>query len=424
MPASDAAHWPAPSHAPRLDDLARCVHCGLCISSCPTYAVTGLEPESPRGRIALARAVAEGEIELDDSVATHWDRCLGCRACEAVCPSGVRYGRILEGLRAQPPRSGRRRLLRAVRHGLLRAAFGSPRRIRVAGRLVRTLADHRIRAVAGGVGLLRFDLLRRAASQLESRVPPPLPNRELRHGPGTRGRTYLFRGCVMDQLFGDVHHATVRTLARAGWEVVVPSEPRCCGALHAHDGDPEFAARLAKQVIASFPDDGAPIVVNSAGCGAALREYGEWLSDDPQWSERAARFAARVRDYSELLAGQPLAASLAARVTYQDPCHLAHVQRVREAPRAVLTAVRGLELVETANADMCCGAAGLYSLLQRPLSDAIAARKLEAVAQSGASILVTANPGCQFQYRRARHALGLRIEVLHLAQLVDRAMRD
>jgi len=219
----------------------------------------------------------------------------------------------------------------------------------------------------------------------------------------------------MDQLFGDVHRATVRTLARSGWEVVVPREPRCCGALHAHDGDPEFAATLAKRVIRSFPDDGAPIVVNSAGCGAALREYADWLAEDPVWRQRARRFAARIRDYSELLSEGELRLSFPVRATYQDPCHLAHVQRIREAPRRILRAIDGLELIETPTADMCCGAAGLYSLLQPSLSDAIAARKLEPIARSGATVLVTANPGCQLQFRRAVNTLGLRLEVLHLA---------
>lgn len=424
MTASDALRWPAPAHAPALEDLARCVHCGLCISACPTYVVTGVETESPRGRIALARAVAEGELALEDSVATHWDRCLGCRACEAVCPSGVPYGRILERLRAQPPRSLRRRLWRFARHRLLRATLGSPWAIRAAGRTLRGLGDPRVRGAARRLGLFRVDLLRRAESQLGERVPAPLPYRNVRVGPGSRGRTYLFRGCVMDQLFGDVHRATIRTLAQSGWEVVVPREPRCCGALHAHDGDPDFAATLAKRVIRSFPDDGAPIVVNSAGCGAALREYADWLAEDPVWRQRARRFAARIRDYAELLSEGELRLSFPVRATYQDPCHLAHVQRIREAPRRILRSIDGLELIETPTAEMCCGAAGLYSLLQPSLSDAIAARKLERIARSGATVLVTANPGCQLQFRRAVNALGLRLEVLHLAQLVDRALPD
>lgn len=422
--------WPRPEEAPSLEDLARCVHCGLCVNSCPTYAVTGLEAESPRGRIYLARAIEDERIELTAAVQGHWELCLQCRACEAVCPSGVPYGRIMEHARAQldaaaPSGGGSRRLRKFV----LRNVVARPRVLRVATGPVRWFAASRLRPVIRRSGLLRLlGPVGAAEAQLPRRPGrrftngEPLPAAEL-----ARGEALLFSGCVMSEIFGDVHRATARVLARQGFAVIAPAEQGCCGALHAHDGDIDFARKLARENIAAFERTGeAPIVVNSAGCGAAMKEYGELLSGDPVWAERARAFSARVRDFSEFVAahGGPGGGRFEARVTYQDPCHLAHAQRIREQPRELLRALEGCVLEETEGADMCCGAAGIYSLVQPEMSAQLRGRKAEQFRKHRPDVVVTANPGCQMQYEAAVREAGIEARVMHLAEVLDEASRD
>ncbi len=395
-----------------------CVHCGLCLPACPTYRETGREAASPRGRIYLMRAAAEGRIPLAGALADEASLCLGCRACETACPSGVRYGRLLEQTRA------------AVREAGLRTAPAQ----RLESLALRHLAPHRGRLALlfGALALAqRLRLDRLAASWLPrplsdwARSSPQLPGHRERRLPSLRvpaegrrrGRVGLLLGCVAAQLFADVNRATLRVLARNGFEVVVPRSQGCCGALHAHAGDSQAAAELAARNLRAF--SGVDVVVtNSAGCGAALREAGDWL---PGAGEA---FAAGVRDVSELLDGEglrPPRGSIDARVCYDDPCHLVHGQRVAAAPRRLLAAIPGLELVDHADAAGCCGAAGTYSLTQPEMAEAVLERKLDALAEVDPDLVASGNPGCLLQLRRGLAGRGLRARVVHPVELLDRA---
>ncbi|WP_322796200.1 (Fe-S)-binding protein [Tepidiforma sp.] len=413
--------WPVPGEAPATADLSRCVHCGLCLTACPTYLVTGLEMESPRGRIQLARLIDERRAELTATVQEHWSRCLQCRACEAACPSGVAYGRIQEHARAQlqaaPPRG---RWAMRLRRFVLRQVVARPRALAAALAPARWFAESRLR---GAARLLLWGRLAELERQLPANQGRPFRATDL--PPGGEEPVQLFLGCVMRELFGEVHRATARVLAACGARVEAAAGQRCCGALHAHDGDLAFARRLAKANIAAFERTAGPIVVNSAGCGAAMKEYPQLLAGEPGWAERARAFAARVRDVTELLAerGWQPGGRFAVRAAYQDACHLAHVQGIREAPRALLRALEGCSLVETERADVCCGAAGLYSLVQPGMSRELRQRKADAFRAAGPEVIVTGNPGCYLQYLGAVREAGLDAEVLHTVEVLDRAMR-
>ena len=412
--------WPLVEDAPDTADLAKCVHCGLCVNACPTYAITGLEVESPRGRIHLARAVAEDRIPLTEAVQGHWELCLQCRACEAVCPSGVPYGRIMERARAQldaaPPSRGWERRLRRF---ALRNVVARPRVLAAMLAPVRWFARSPLRGLVRASGVLR---LARPLGRLEAQLGRPGRPFRPRDAAGA-GDVALFTGCVMGELFGDVHRASVRVLERSGANVFAPRGQGCCGALSAHDGDLEQARGLARANIAALEASGArTIVVNSAGCGAAMKEYGELLAEDAEFAERAEAVAAQVVDFSEYLAGQDLPAGrLGARIAYQDACHLAHAQGISEEPRALLGAIEGCELIETEGADMCCGAAGIYSLIQPAMSGELRARKAAQFREHRPDVIVTANPGCQMQYEAAVREAGIEARVLHLADALDEA---
>ena len=405
-----------------------CIHCGICLESCPTYLLTRLETESPRGRIHLMEQLAAGRIEATDTLRLHLDRCLGCRACEAVCPSGVGYGALIENARAA-----------------LEDAHAVPRSLPVSWLrrfALGLLADPaRLEGVAGLLSLYERTGLRRAlrASGLRDRLPRGLRRIEGLYPPFTRpryqsqpapsapiARVALLLGCIMRVAYGDVHTATARVLTRLGVEVVDVPGQLCCGALHAHAGARSAAVALAKKNIAAFEAAriGA-IVVDAAGCGAHLKAYGHLLSDDPEWRDRAAAFTGRVRDVTEYLAtlgGDAPLGKLALRVTYQAPCHLAHAQRINEQPRALLRRVEGLELIEMAESDVCCGSAGSYNLQQPDLADALLARKLDAIDATGADVVVSANPGCMLQVQSGLEERGRRTAVLHVVEVLDRAM--
>lgn len=417
--------WPVPGEAPTTEDLSRCVHCGLCLSSCPTYLVTGLEVESPRGRIHFAKLIDEGRSELTPAIAGHWDLCLQCRACEAVCPGGVAYGRIQERARAQLSGTPAGRVQRKLRRLMLRNVIARPRVLAAAMAPARWYTGSRAQGMARRTGGLRLlGRLGAGERQLPGRTGRPFrPGEALAQPAEARERALLFSGCVMGELFGDVHRATGRVLARAGVALEAPAEQGCCGALHAHDGDLEFARKLARQNIAAFEGSDLPIVVNSAGCGAAMKEYGDLLSGDPRWAARARTFAARVKDPSEYLVevGADSPGRLAARVAYQDACHLAHAQGIREQPRALLRGAAGCELVETPGADVCCGAAGIYSLVQPGMSAQLRSRKAEHFREARPDIVVTANPGCQMQYNAAVAEAGIDARVMHLMEVLDEA---
>jgi glycolate oxidase iron-sulfur subunit len=399
-----------------------CVHCGLCLQSCPTYRVTGRETSSPRGRVYLLRGVAEGRLAWSDAVAEESFLCLDCRACETACPSGVRFGSLIEMARAEVVDAGLRRGPAALLERLaLRHLVPHPRRLRLA---VSALAL----AQRLGLDRLASRWLPEAlahAPRLLPRVPPraarqPLP--ELVPAEGERrGRVGFFAGCVMAELFGDVNRATVRVLARNGFDVVTPRAQGCCGALHAHAGDRESARQLAARNARVFEAaDLDTVVVNSAGCGAAMREAGSWLP------EGGAAYAARVRDVAEFLdaAGlRPPPGRVEAAVCYDDPCHLVHGQGVADAPRRLLAAIPGLRLQPHDDPTACCGAAGTYNLTHPSMSRAVLARKLDALAAAAPDVIASGNPGCLMQLRAGAAERGLAARVLHPIELLDEAYR-
>lgn len=418
--------------------LETCVHCGLCLPACPTYRELGDEADSPRGRIHLIRSVVEGRVALDNSFIEHMYLCLDCRACESACPSGVKYGRLVETARAEiESQIERPRWLRALRWLFFRQIFPHPRRLAWMAALLR-LAQQR-GWTEQGVRLIqrvpwlkeRFGHLTQmapmlppvAASPSRSRIAPITPAQGPAFEPAPHGRAAFFAGCVMDAVLGDTNCATVQTLSQAGVEVVTPAAQRCCGALHLHGGDAPAAKDLARRNIDAFLATDAPyIVVNAAGCGAMLKEYRHLLEDDPAYREKAELFSSRVRDYTEFLGNLPqvpAARPFPRRVVYQDACHLAHGQGVRRQPRQLLRAIPGLELVEMAEPDTCCGSAGIYNLTQPEMSMALLDRKMENVRRAGADVLITANPGCLMQLRLGVQRAGLNVQVMHIADLLD-----
>ena len=382
-----------------------CVHCGLCLPVCPTYRLTGRETSSPRGRVYLMRGVAEGRIELGAAVAEEAYFCLGCRACETACPSGVRFGALLEATRAVVEQKGLRAgLEKRIESFALRRLLPSRRRLHW---LLSALAL----VQQSGAGRLAQLLPRRLAQawQLLPAVPPRAARRRLpRNIPAEgerRGRVALFEGCLMPELFGAVNAATARVLARNGYEVVVPGEQGCCGALHLHAGDPEFAHGLERANRAAFEGVDA-IIVNSAGCGATLRE---------------GALGARVRDVCEFLDEVGLVVEPPPRsgsVCYDDPCHLVHGQRVAAAPRRLLARVPGLRLVPHDDPTSCCGAAGIYNLSHPEASQAVLAPKLDALAAADPDWIATGNPGCLMQLAAGARARGLRARVVHPVELL------
>ncbi len=400
-----------------------CVHCGLCLPTCPTYRETGREISSPRGRIYLMRGIAEGRLEPDEVLAEEASLCLGCRHCETACPSGVQFGRMLELARAEVQDAGLRRGLTARIEGLaLRQVVAKPAVLRAAFTALAALQRSGIDALLRRLLPARL----RSALALLPPVPPasqrrPLPELVRALGP-SRGRVGFLRGCVMSELFADVNAATVRVLARNGFDVAIPREQGCCGALHAHSGDDVGAHALAERNVAVFEAAGVDAVVsNSAGCGAALRDAGHWLP-----GEAAASFAARARDVCEWLDAAGLrapAGRIEGRACYDDPCHLVHGQRVEAAPRRCLAQIPGLVLVPHADAASCCGAAGTYNLTQPEMSQAVLARKLDSLAAAAPDYIATGNPGCLMQLRAGAAARGLAAEVLHPVVLLDRAYR-
>lgn len=399
-----------------------CVHCGLCLTACPTYLETGREASSPRGRIYLMRAVAEGRLPLDEGVAEEAYLCLGCRACETACPSGVQFGRLVEGTRAAVEQAGLRRgLAKRVETLALREVVPKPRRLRAAvdllalvqrlklDRLVRPLLPRALR-----------DVVDLAPAVPPRRTRQALPRLVAAEGE-RRGRVALFVGCVMPEFFGDANAATARVLSRNGFDVVVPAEQGCCGALHAHAGDPDFASTLARRNIDVF---GAArvdaVVVNSAGCGAAMRDAGHTLPGV------GAAFAATVRDVCEFLdaAGlRPPPGRVEGRVCYDDPCHLVHGQGVKDAPRRLLEQIPGVKLVAHDDPTSCCGAAGIYNLTHPEMSRAVLARKMSALAAADPDWIASGNPGCLMQLRAGVRAAGMRARVVHPIELLDRAYR-
>ncbi len=415
-----------------------CIHCGLCLNACPTYRLTGAEPSSPRGRIHLMRALAEGHIEPDADYAEELDFCLLCRNCESVCPSGVQFGRMMEHARGSLEPVRQRGALATLAR---RIGFDLLLRDRGALRVFTTLGRW---AQVTGVAGLAASLLGPAGRRLrEAPTIPPAGERArlavTTPAAGKRlGAVALLEGCVMPELLGRTNRATARVLARSGFDVHVAREHMCCGSLHAHNGEEAGARALALETLDAFERlvdaDGAPLplIVNSAGCGSHLKDLAHQFPADAAQRARAARLSARVRDLTEFLAAGPGAQGLSSalqsaparpmRVTWDDPCHLAHGQGVRSEPRLILRGIPGLELVEMPDAEGCCGSAGIYSLARPDDAARVLAPKLESLRRSAARTLVTANPGCQLQWSGGVRRAGLDVRVLHIAELLDEAL--
>jgi len=410
--------WPE-IHRRSLD----CVHCGLCLSSCPTYRATGREQSSPRGRVYLFRGVAEGRVPLPGVVAEEAHLCLGCRACETACPSGVSYGALLEEVRAEVAEAGLRRGPAALlERAALRGLVPRPGRLRLAVSLLAAAQRLGLDRLAGRLLPGALGTLARQAPRVPARADrAPLPARIPAIGE-PRGRVGLFVGCVMPELFGDVNAATARVLARNGFEVRVAAGQGCCGALHAHSGDESFARELARRNAAAFREAGVErVVVNSAGCGAAMQEAGAWLGAEGEALARATVDPCVLLDeVGPRLEG----ARLDARICYDDPCHLVHGQKVYDPPRRLLAAVPGVELAVHRDATRCCGAAGIYNLTHREMSQQVLDQKLDALAAADPDLVVSGNPGCLMQLAQGLAARGLRARAVHPMVLLDEAYRS
>ncbi len=425
---------PAPSlqlHGLSVEGVNQCVHCGLCLASCPTFSELGTEMDSPRGRIFLIKSLAEGRITLTDSVVDHLSLCLDCRACETVCPAGVPYGQLIEAAKAeierQRPGGLARRAFRWANFGLL---LSHPRMLALMAAATRLYQVPGLQRLVRRSGLLR--LLPGTLAAWEALLPAmpkaadraPLPEAIPAEGP-RRARVALLTGCVQQVVFGAHNRATATVLAKNGCEVLVPRGQGCCGALHAHGGDHERSLALARETIDTFERTGADaVIVNTSGCGAHMKGYGHLLKDDPRYAARAVAFSRSVRDVSEFLAQEPLRGPLRPvpmTVTYHDPCHVVHGQKLRVPPRTLLAQVPGLRVVDLKESDWCCGSAGIYNLTQPEMAGRLLERKIRHVLETGAEAVVTANPGCILQISQGLRERGSPVRVLHIVEVLGRA---
>ena len=421
-PAFDAHH---PPDAALVGD---CVHCGFCLPTCPTYVLWGEEMDSPRGRIDLMKQGLEGD-DLQPSAIRHLDQCLGCMACVTACPSGVQYDKLIEATRSQVERRVERPRAEKLFRDLIYATFPYPKRLKALRGPLRAYQASGLGRVLSRAGVLAklpgpLQAMESLAPKLGKveKIPARTP------ATGTKRRTVgLLSGCVQGTFFPDVNAATVRVLAAEGCEVVVPPRQSCCGALSAHGGREEQALDFAKQVITVFEQAGVEtVVVNAAGCGSNLKEYGHQLRDEPGWAARGEALAAKVRDISELLDELgPVAVRhpLPMKVAYQDACHLAHAQGIREQPRGLLRGIPGVELKELVEAEICCGSAGTYNLLNPEPARELGERKAKAVLATGADVMVTANPGCWMQVATTLARMGEAMPVAHTVQVLDASIQ-
>jgi glycolate oxidase iron-sulfur subunit len=408
--------------------LQQCIHCGLCLPTCPTYDATGLERSSPRGRIALMRAVAQGKLEPTRAFAEEMSFCVGCLACQTACPAGVDYATLLETARAESENSGvldtpwRRR----VRHFTMQRMFKNPRLLRRIARLLRFWQASGLQTAARWTRLTRLlpkqlrdveplapKIRRKFSSQLIQPLEKPA---------APKYRVAFLTGCVQDVVFGDINRDTVDVLLANGCSVTTLPEQGCCGSLHAHNGDLESARELARRHLDLWPfGELDAIITNAAGCGSHLKRYDHLLADDPVYAMRAQRWSAKVRDISEWLVEigvAPPGHSIELTATYHDACHLCHGQKITAQPRAVLGAIPGLKLVELPESTWCCGSAGIYNITQPDMAAKLLERKIARIRETGVSLVATANPGCHLQLLQGLRAAGMQVEVVHPVSLL------
>ena len=427
---SSANSFFAGPDAPAESDLYKCVHCGFCLQACPTYVETGLEAESPRGRIALMKAVNEGRIGITDSVISHWDLCIQCRACEVACPSGVPYGNLIEATMQQV--ASRRKpgvISRTVaslalkqtlpNQGRLALLVGGMRLYQRSGLQKAVRKSGILNAMPGNLGELEGSMPRLPAEVFRARGQVYAAQGE------RKTRLALLSGYVMPLVNGPQMNAVVRALTRNGCDVEITRGQACCGAINSHVGDLETARTLARRNIDAFLGSGVnAVVVASAGCGSRMKEYEHLLRNDRRYAEKAQAFSAMVKDIHELLVDLPITppkASLPYRVTYQDSCHLSNAQRITAPPRQLLRAIPGIEFVELPNASKCCGAGGTYTITEREFSMRVLDSKMSTVRQTGANIIATANPGCLMQLQYGAQREGMPLDVRYITDLLDEA---
>ena len=413
--------------ASQYDNMLNCIRCGLCLSVCPTYQISFAEEEGPRGRIAMARALAEGHIPLTADLEQHSQNCLLCDACTAICPAGVLMeplGTMMrEVFERSRPRNRRARLIRWLVFDRLFADMGRFRRACRLGALYQKSGTRWLGRRIGVLRLLGVEQMDRLMPDLGGSYLVPRGQRWRRSDGRVGRRVLLFAGCIMSTAYAATDRATARMLARSGAEVVCVRGQGCCGSLHVHNGEADGARRLARHNIDAFEiDPQAVIVVNAAGCGSTLKGYGHLLEDDPEYAARAKAFSTRVRDINEELdtCGLPDApAPVDVTVTLQEPCHLAHAQRIREAPRRLLRSVPGLRLVEMTDSALCCGSAGVYNVIHRDKAGTLQQRKVDTIQRTGAPMVLTSNPGCQLQLEAGLDEAGVKVAVRHIADLLD-----
>src|SRR5579862_3634186 len=417
---------------PEKKYLNDCVHCGFCLPACPTYVLWGEEMDSPRGRIYMMRKTVDGEAPVDAQFRTHMDNCLGCMACMTACPSGVQYNKLIEPTRAQIEQTLPRGFSERLFRGLIFATFPHPGRLRILALPLLVYQRSGLRWLVRKIGLTKHLPKRLAAMEaLLPEVPSGVFNRQpvIVSPAGTpRRRIGMLSGCVQRVFFPQVNEATARVLAAEGCEVAIPRGQQCCGALMLHSGLEDDAVALAKKMIATFEQANVDtVVINSAGCGSTMKEYGHLLHDDPAWAARAAAFSVKCRDISEILSElEPRAKRnpLKLRVAYHDACHLQHAQGIREQPRRLLAGIPQLEVAEIPEASLCCGSAGVFNLLQPDTAAQLGARKVDNLLSTGAEAVASANPGCLLQLMNGLRTRGLKtMPAFHMVELLDASMR-
>ena len=422
-----------PHHPPDTALIDDCVHCGFCLPACPTYVLWGEEMDSPRGRIYMMKKSTQGEAPLDQRFRLHMDNCLGCMACMTACPSGVQYDKLIEDTRAQVERNIPRPIADTLFRKLLFATFPYAGRLRLLALPMLLYQRSGLQPLIRASGVLR--LLPKRMAAMESLLPQ-VPANLFKHLPthvaatsAPRRRVGMLSGCVQQVFFQHVNEATARVLAAEGCEVVIPQSQPCCGALMVHSGLEDHAAHLARQMIAIFEAANVDtIVINAAGCGSTMKEYGHILRDDPVWAARAAAFSAKCKDISEILCDLPAQAPrhpLPLRVAYHDACHLRHAQAIHEQPRRLLSTIPGLEVVEVEEASLCCGSAGVYNLLNPEPASQLGDRKVEKLLATRAEAVISANPGCLLQLMSGLRRRGLEtMPTFHMVELLDASIRN